>query len=93
MPEQEATLKDYMKTLFEAGFDVQTVLEKGYQYSDSGTPAMYHAARQVLEVARYLCIDREHQFKASQEAGHIQMSIDDKVFARALIDGYEASRK
>lgn len=64
--QEEVGLEVYMETLFEAGFDIQTVLEKGYQYSLCSNPAMHRAAQQVLDVARYLHIDRDIAYRESQ---------------------------
>ena len=66
-------LTDFMKHLYEAGFDVQVILSKGFDFAVRSLPGMDigtawgQAARAVQEVARALSIDREAQFNAYQE--------------------------
>ena len=73
-PPEDDTLTAFMKALFEAGFDVQVILGKGFDFAVRRLPGMdigeawLAASGAVKEVARELCIDRESQFRAYKEA-------------------------
>lgn len=67
-------LTDFMKHLYEAGFDVQVILSKGFDFAVRSMPGMdigsaySQAAERVRDVAQDLHIDREAQFKAYANA-------------------------
>ena len=76
---EDDTLAEFMQNLFEAGFDVQVILAKGFDFavrtsSVMETTAAYMAASGAVKaVARELCIDRESRFTEARSAWKQEM--------------------